>query len=107
MQLIGGIDPRGQRTPSLRHENELVEDEFPIGERLRIERKKREGEIERSVLDLLQDRDVVIALDRLDLHCRMAAVVALEDVGEDARERALECADADRSGFAECEIEEI
>ena len=37
----------------------------------------------------------------------MAAVVALEDVGEDARERALECADADRSGLAACEIEEI
>src|SRR4051812_45273949 len=37
----------------------------------------------------------------------MVAVVALEDVGEDARERALKCADADRSGLAVCEIEEI
>ena len=37
----------------------------------------------------------------------MTAVVALEDVGEDACERALECSDADRSRLAVREIEEI
>src|SRR5207244_11299265 len=83
------------------------EDEFAIGERLRVEGKKREGEIERSLLDLLQERNVVIALHRLDLHCRITAVVALEDVREDAGKRALECADADRSGVAACEIDAL
>ena len=101
------VDPRGQRAAAFGDEDELVEDEFAIVERLRVEGKKREGEIERSLLDLLQERNVVIALHRLDLHCRITAVVALEDVREDAGKRALECADADRSGLAACEIDEI
>src|SRR5262245_36641523 len=37
----------------------------------------------------------------------MVAVVTLKDVREDAGERALKCADADRSGLAACEIDEI